>query len=745
MERENRDRFKNPATQASPDSAFELAHAGMLQRFPELVAELGGDPDAFMKYAGLEPAVLHRYASRLSYRSMIGLLEYAAIRLHRPDFGMRLAALQGGWKVFGPIGVVMRNSNTFGDALRYVMKHIHAHIPAASVWIEPERTGQKIFAGFDILLDHLPHRSQAIEQVMLLGHLNALEITNGRVRAREVHFRHRPVSPLSTYRDYFGCEVRFDRPAAGVLFTQDDLNAPIADPETEHYEMAAFFIDSKFPVAVTPLHARVRGSIMRHLGVSECSIERIAEELCVHPRTLHRHLKWEGKSFEDIKDEVRRDAAQYYLERTDVPLTRISEKLGYSETSVLSRSCLRWFGSSPSELRARPLGESESDAPPLVHSRGLEASARIPAPAGKAVARQRSRADAPAAMAMVRIDTLRNFDTVVSRLGGNPKTLLSKAGIDAESLSNRDAVILHLSLVKLLKQSAIDLSCPDFGMRLAAAQDVTKVLGPLEVAMRNSATLRAAFAYCASNMQVCSLAARISIENNFEKEFALLQLDVKLPGFSLDAQAVEHALLLTQQNIVELSGGQSRAREIRFTHEPISPVATYRNYFGATVKFGQTANGALLPNGDLDSIIPGADPQLYGLATYFIDTRHPAHESDLGARVRALIERRLQEGQCTQDDVAAKLGIGARVLQRRLREEGRSFESIRDTARRDLAFRHLTQSDLPLIRVAELLGYSDTAVLAKSCYRWFSASPRRLRMEGNARGAPEASPPTAPQ
>jgi AraC-like DNA-binding protein len=745
MERTNKAAFKNASMRAGSDTAFELAHAGMVQCFPELVAELGGDPDDFMKQAGLQPPALHRSASRLSYRSMIELLEHAAARLHRPDFGMRLAALQGGWKVFGPIGVVMKNSNTFGDALRYVMKHIHAHIPAASVWIEPERTGQKIFAGFDILLANIPHRSQALEQVMLLGHLNALEITKGRVRAREVHFRHRPISSPSTYRDYFGCEVRFDQPAAGVVFTQDDLNAPILDPEAEHYQMAAFFIDSKFPVAVTPLHARVRGSIMRHLGVSECSIERIAEELCVHPRTLHRRLKWEGKSFEDIKDEVRRDVAQYYLERTDVPFTHISEKLGYSETSVLSRSCMRWFGSSPSDLRTRANGVSENNAPPFVYSQNLDAGAPSPVSEGKEVAQQSSKADVPAGTAMVRVDTLRNFDAVVSQLDGDPQTLLSKVGIDVEILSNRHAVIPHLSLVKLLKQTAIDLSCPDFGMRLAAAQDVTNVLGPLEVAMRNSTTLRAAFAYCASNMQACSLAAQISIEDDFEKVHSLLRLDVKLPEYLLDPQAVEHALLLTQQNIVELSGGQSHAREIWFTHEPISSVSTYENYFGVTVKFGQAANGVLLPAGDLDNAIPGADLQLYGLATYFIEAHHPVHESDLSARVSTLIEPLLREGRCTQDDVAAKLGIGARLLQRRLREEGRSFESIRDAVRRNLAFRYLTQSDLPLVGIAERLGYSDTTVLTKSCYRWFSASPRQLRMAGDAHGAPKASPPTGPQ
>jgi len=76
---------------------------------------------------------------------------------------------------------------------------------------------------------------------------------------------------------------------------------------------------------------------------------------------LQRRLKCEGQSFESIKDEVRRDTAMRYLQRQDLPLTKVAEKLGYAEQSVLSRSCYRWFAASPKELRERAMAkDSES-------------------------------------------------------------------------------------------------------------------------------------------------------------------------------------------------------------------------------------------------------------------------------------------------------------------------------------------------------------------------------------------------
>jgi AraC-like DNA-binding protein len=116
--------------------------------------------------------------------------------------------------------------------------------------------------------------------------------------------------------------------------------------------MATSFIDKKFTRVTPPMHALVRGLILQHLGGEDCTNDRIATELGLHPRTLNRRLKAEGKSFEGIKDEVRRDAALRYLQQSDMPLTQIAERLGYAETSVLSRRCVRWFGASPRQLRS---------------------------------------------------------------------------------------------------------------------------------------------------------------------------------------------------------------------------------------------------------------------------------------------------------------------------------------------------------------------------------------------------------
>lgn len=331
---------------------FDLVHADILRFFPKLVTALGGEPLSLLQRAGIACSAIAE-GQPIGYRLIVNLLETAADELQCRDFGMRLAMLQGGGAVFGSMGVVMQNSNTLGDAVRYVANHCHAHSLAARVRVEQDRDSGKLFVGHEILVDKLSNKRQAIEQILLLGQLNAMQITGGHARAREVHFRYQRLAPLSSYHRYFGCEVRFDQKEDGIVFYERDALCAIVDADAQLYKHTTTYIDSHFDSLTQPIHVRVRGIISQYIETDNCSKERIATELNLHPRTLLRRLKAEGKCFDEIKDEVRRDMALGYLQGTSLPLRRIAEKIGYAEHSVLTRSCSRWFAATPRQVRAR--------------------------------------------------------------------------------------------------------------------------------------------------------------------------------------------------------------------------------------------------------------------------------------------------------------------------------------------------------------------------------------------------------
>lgn len=327
-----------------------LVNSDALLFFSELVAELGGDAEALLEEAHIAPGSAQKGGAPLRFGNFVQLLALAAQRLEAPDFGLQLAQRQRGGKVIGPVGVVMKNSSTVGQALGYCAKHIHAYSLATRVRFHPDRSKQILFVSLDILLEDVLDMRQVMEHALSLANLNIIDITGGRARVRQVQFSHEPRMPLREYRRHFGCEVLFGQQEDGFILNESDLVCEIADPDSQIYEMATDYIEARFPVATPPLHMRVRSLILRHLE-KDCTYERIAGEMCMHPRTLQRRLRAEGGSFESIKDDVRRQVALRYLVQRDIPLTRVAEKLGYAEASVLSRSCLRWFEASPQEIR----------------------------------------------------------------------------------------------------------------------------------------------------------------------------------------------------------------------------------------------------------------------------------------------------------------------------------------------------------------------------------------------------------
>jgi AraC-like DNA-binding protein len=87
----------------------------------------------------------------------------------------------------------------------------------------------------------------------------------------------------------------------------------------------------------------------------------------------------------------------------------------------------------------------------------------------------------------------------------------------------------------------------------------------------------------------------------------------------------------------------------------------------------------------------------------------------------------LRGGEFTPDQTAKAMGIHARTLQRRLRDEGTSFEKIKDDARREWAEDLVTQPSVALSQIALMLGYAGSSAFSRSFRRWFGEAPRTYR------------------
>ncbi len=106
-------------------------------------------------------------------------------------------------------------------------------------------------------------------------------------------------------------------------------------------------------------------------------------------------------------------------------------------------------------------------------------------------------------------------------------------------------------------------------------------------------------------------------------------------------------------------------------------------------------------------------------------------------RVRGALVDLMPAGRTGAEDVAAALGISRSTLQRRLREEGNSYQEMLDATRRDMAVRYLTKTTLRADEIASVLAYRDANSFSRSFRRWTGLSPLAFRQQSDHR--PSAS------
>lgn len=79
--------------------------------------------------------------------------------------------------------------------------------------------------------------------------------------------------------------------------------------------------------------------------------------------------------------------------------------------------------------------------------------------------------------------------------------------------------------------------------------------------------------------------------------------------------------------------------------------------------------------------------------------------------------------------IAGRLALSPRTLQRRLREAELSFNQLMDETRQQLVLHYLRDPALELAQIAFLVGFSEAGSLARACRRWTGQSPGEYRRQ----------------
>jgi AraC-like DNA-binding protein len=175
------------------------------------------------------------------------------------------------------------------------------------------------------------------------------------------------------------------------------------------------------------------------------------------------------------------------------------------------------------------------------------------------------------------------------------------------------------------------------------------------------------------------------------------------------------------------------------TREQVKPVAVYSNvdlpeaavyeaFLGTPIKRADV-NGVTFSASDAQQPFLTANHALWAILEPAFDKRMEdlTQAASFRDRVRACLLEMLASGHYSMTDVASKLAISNRTLQRRLREEGTTFQEVLDKLREELARHYLSATDYTGVEISFLLGYEEPTSFFRAFRTWTGQTPEIVR------------------
>jgi AraC-like DNA-binding protein len=251
------------------------------------------------------------------------------------------------------LGYALITSASMADAFRLLSHYQRLINPVFTLRLW--RHGSKVDL---VYRPHLPVSQRLMwflqEATIVSNHFEFQRMLDGRLGPYEVRMS-MPSPPHSErYRELKLAKLHFGDVTPGMTLTLDArlLDAPLALADAR--AMAA--AEGRCKVLLQDIHRGRKWSdwckmMLRESEDCQPSLEELAAFVNISARTLGRYLESEGVSFRNLSLRIRMQRARQMLAETDMTVTGVAYRLGYSDVASFVRTFSREIGQSPGAYR----------------------------------------------------------------------------------------------------------------------------------------------------------------------------------------------------------------------------------------------------------------------------------------------------------------------------------------------------------------------------------------------------------
>jgi AraC-like DNA-binding protein len=316
----------------------------------------------------------------------------------------------------------------------------------------------------------------------------------------------------------------------------------------------------------------------------------------------------------------------------------------------------------------------------------------------------------------------RTFVAGLGRLGYDTAQLLASAALGDSDRSDPDARIPCEALGQIVSSAQHQRFTPNLGLELARVTPLG-AYPLLDYLVVTSDTVGSGIHQLARYSRLIGNPVVLDIHDE-DANYVRVEMGSGAASFSLEFVAALMVFHLRTE-----TDGRFAVSSISFRHRP-DDAEEFGRVLGCAVEPLSSWNGLTVPVDMWRVPLRRRDPVLrHMLESHANDAlaRLPTR-SGLALEVQRAVTS-LLNGDLRIGAIARRLGMSGRTLQRRLADEGVSYQQLLDDARKEGAGRYLNEPTLAICEVAYLLGYSEPAPFHRAFKRWYGMTPEHFRQK----------------
>lgn len=327
---------------------------------------------------------------------------------------------------------------------------------------------------------------------------------------------------------------------------------------------------------------------------------------------------------------------------------------------------------------------------------------------------------------------LSSWIKAAAKCGFNAQPLFQQAGIKVDLMHLDETRVSPLTMISLLEQSTSMSSTKYFPLVLGDTF-AFESLPEFETLLTTSATLRNAIAAADMARKIVLPWLAIDLVEIGELAQVRLRLDVPLPNidaFGLPLHMVSESVLASICKFGRnLQSEDDGLLEVHLKTAPGPFADQFEAFFDVPVKFNQPFNALIVERRILDLPLEGAFADLNEQAHAMASQRlgKESRRQGIAAEIESIILSSPDMLSAGIEDMAERLNLHARTLQRRLKDEGEGYLSVQARMRHRLACQWLKQGDVSIDDISARLGFSDRRAFTAAFKRWEGVSPKAWR------------------